>query len=305
MIQMWHEVIYTFDLLPAPAQVKMRLLAFLSRHAVANVVESYYDGLSATQSPEEVAGTIDTESDSLPVLVYCADREAADELSDLTGSTFPELVPKIRPLAPTAAVSAWSEGDRFSAGRFDLRPAGESVVAAGDRQLIQMVPGTAFGSGNHVTTIAMLRAMDAFASGRAGGRLPKHVLDIGTGNGVLLIAASLLGATDLTGTDLSADIIAEARQNLALNGVRARTEVSDRVPADLPPQQLIMANIPVAALRPLLSQMLAVAAPDAVFLFAGFSTAEGAEFQQELAAAGLALQAQTEERGWSALLLCR
>jgi ribosomal protein L11 methyltransferase len=269
------------------------------------VVESYYDGLSADQHPEEIADIIDTEADALPVLVYCEDRRAAEHLSGLTGAEFPELLPVIRLLPPTAAVSAWSDGDQFTAGRFELRPADQAASAASGRLLIQILSGTAFGSGNYVTTIAMLRALDTLASGRAGGALPKRVLDIGTGNGVLLIAASLLGATDLTGTDLSADIIAEARRNIVLNNVQARTEVTDRVPENLPPQQLVMANIPVAALRPMLPQMLAVAAPDAVFLFAGFTTSEGAAFRNELSAAGLSLVRQTEERGWSALLLSR
>lgn len=80
-----------------------------------------------------------------------------------------------------------------------------------DQKLINLDPGLAFGTGGHKTTqlaiLGLERVMDK----------PQSVLDVGTGSGILAIAASLLGANKVMATDVSDEAITAAQENIALN----------------------------------------------------------------------------------------
>ena len=101
--------------------------------------------------------------------------------------------------------------------------------------------GTAFGSGEHATTLMLLRAL-----ARRGDLAKATVLDLGTGSGVLALAARSLGARKITATDFDAAVIPTARRNELLN-FRSRVvkwEVADakRLRAS-PRYSLILANL--------------------------------------------------------------
>jgi len=78
--------------------------------------------------------------------------------------------------------------------------------------------GVAFGSGEHATTLLLLRALIA----RGAGGVP--ILDLGTGSGVLALAARLLGATRIVATDFDPNAIRTARQNEKLNFPQSRID---------------------------------------------------------------------------------
>ena len=85
--------------------------------------------------------------------------------------------------------------------------------AFSDQQLIRLDPGLAFGTGGHTTTQLVLLAME-----RALVK-PMSVLDVGTGSGILAIAASKLGASHVLGTDISDEAVTAAKENIALNNI--------------------------------------------------------------------------------------
>jgi ribosomal protein L11 methyltransferase len=74
--------------------------------------------------------------------------------------------------------------------------------------------GLAFGSGDHATTFMLLRAL---ARGQSGEPVPDRVLDLGTGSGVLALAARRFGAKHIVATDFDPAAVRTARQNEALN----------------------------------------------------------------------------------------
>ncbi|RMC41495.1 50S ribosomal protein L11 methyltransferase [Lactobacillus sp. ESL0233] len=80
-----------------------------------------------------------------------------------------------------------------------------------DQHLIKLDPGLAFGTGNHKTTrLAMMGLEQVLVE-------PKTVIDVGTGSGILAIAAAYLGANRVMATDISDQAITAAQENVALN----------------------------------------------------------------------------------------
>lgn len=82
-----------------------------------------------------------------------------------------------------------------------------------DKLLIEIDPGTAFGTGSHETTQLCIRQLKKYV--REGCR----VLDVGTGSGILGIAALKLGAGEVFGTDLDENAITAAKENAEVNGI--------------------------------------------------------------------------------------
>ena len=95
-----------------------------------------------------------------------------------------------------------------------IKPTWEEVPEGlKDKLLIQIDPGTAFGTGMHETTQLCIRQLQRYVTGES------LVLDVGTGSGILGIAALKLGARAVKGTDLDENAIAAVRENLASNGI--------------------------------------------------------------------------------------
>lgn len=82
-----------------------------------------------------------------------------------------------------------------------------------DKLLIQIDPGTAFGTGMHETTQLCIRQLKKYVT------LDSRVLDVGTGSGILGIAALKMGAKEVWGTDLDENAVAAVRENLESNSI--------------------------------------------------------------------------------------
>jgi ribosomal protein L11 methyltransferase len=107
-----------------------------------------------------------------------------------------------------------------------------------DPLVIVIQPSMGFGTGHHASTRLCIDALQRL---NVGGRT---VLDVGTGSGVLAIAASLLGASRSVGIDDDADAIAAARGNLELNPqAEATLLVADLRATDVGPADVVIANL--------------------------------------------------------------
>lgn len=98
--------------------------------------------------------------------------------------------------------------------RVTIVPSWEEYKPESSSELIvQLDPGMAFGTGTHPTTVMCIRALEKTINHG------DFVIDVGTGSGILSIAASLLGAEQVTALDLDEVAVEAARQNMVLNGV--------------------------------------------------------------------------------------
>ncbi len=170
----------------------------------------------------------------------------------------------------------------------------------GDRTVIRLDPGMAFGTGTHETTSLCLEQLDQRIRGG------ERVLDIGTGSGILAIAALLLGAASAEGVDIDPMCVRTAGENAALNGVQDRLQVlvgdlSDKATGTY---DLITANIVAAAIISLAPHVPALLAPGAVFIASGIIDTRKDEVIAGVTAAGLEVTEIREKNGWVALV-CR
>jgi len=111
-----------------------------------------------------------------------------------------------------------------------IMPAGHSYQPAPEDVVIQIKPGAAFGGGRHPTTRLAVKALEYVLKIVSPDGLNQcgSVLDIGTGSGILAIAAVCLGVKKGLGLDIDPCAIAEARDNIALNHLQGQLVISDR-----------------------------------------------------------------------------
>ena len=134
-----------------------------------------------------------------------------------------------------------------------------------DRVKLILDPGLAFGTGGHETTSLCLEALDERVRGG------ERVLDIGTGSGILAIAALKLGAGSAEGVDIDPVAVRTAGENAALNGVADKLTVlvgdlSDKASGQY---NIITANIVAAAILSLAPHVPVLMAPGARFIASG------------------------------------
>ncbi|NIP59034.1 MAG: methyltransferase [Gemmatimonadetes bacterium] len=167
--------------------------------------------------------------------------------------------------------------------------------------VIRLDPGVAFGTAEHATTRGCLRLLEGAVS--TGDR----VADLGTGSGILAIAACLLGAREVRAVDADPFACAAARENAASNGCADRLHVTEARlgpgdVADLGPLDGITANIDAGVVVELLSGAARAIGPDGWLVVGGILAAERDEVVDEAGKPGLRLDAEDrEEKWWSGL----
>ena len=163
-----------------------------------------------------------------------------------------------------------------------------------DRIVITMDPGMAFGTGTHETTSLCLETLDSMVKGG------ERVLDIGTGSGILAIAALKLGAAEAEGVDIDPMCVRTADENAERNGVAEHFTVlvgdlSDKASGKY---NIITANIVAAAILSLAPHVPVLMAPGARFIASGIIDTRKDEVLAGLRAAGLEPVEIKEKRGW-------
>jgi ribosomal protein L11 methyltransferase len=211
-----------------------------------NVIEQSLDTF-------EVPKDIDLPEEGVLIRAYFPDTVAVDRLQaeirqclvDIS-SFFPDLIPVLpeyRRLAAEDWDTNWQQHfPPFLVGqKLVIRPSWSEWSPSGQQVVLTLDPGRAFGTGTHATTGLCL---DMLARLMEGAEPPKTVLDVGTGSGILALAAAALGAKQIIACDIDPEACLVAAENIHQNGLDDLVTVTEAPLEEIPGQfDLILANI--------------------------------------------------------------
>ena len=168
-----------------------------------------------------------------------------------------------------------------------------------DRPVIVIEPSTGFGTGHHPTTRLCLRLLQQIEVRGA------RVLDIGTGSGVLALAAWKLGAGDVVAIDNDPDALDNARANIARNGAAPSIDIiqDDLEGLRIARADLVLANLTGAVLVRYAAELRRLVVDGGYLVLSGFAPADVAVIKT--AFAGWPTIAEKTEGDWAALSLQR
>jgi ribosomal protein L11 methyltransferase len=193
------------------------------------------------------------------------------------------------------------------AGRFLVHGAHDRSERRANDLAIEIEAALAFGTGHHGTTKGCLLAL----ARHLRRRRPRHVLDVGTGTGILAFAAAKALKQPVVAGDIDREAIAVAGANARLNGIGelvkfyagpgVRHEAANRTRHF----DLVLANILARPLMRLAPALVRVLAPDGVLIVSGLLVRDVRQVAGAYAAQGLTLLRRVELEGWATLELKR
>jgi ribosomal protein L11 methyltransferase len=202
-------------------------------------------------------------------------------------------------------------------GRLYVRPPWERPAERGGVVEVVIDPGRAFGTGTHVTTrmclellldesgpatvlSRLLRLLAAAVPGRSDER--RSLCDLGTGSGVIAIAAAKLGFEPVLAVDSDQAAVEEADRNARANYVEVEVGRMDLRTASPPHAEVVTANLTTRLLDLVAQRWAEAGAPPATAIASGFLAGEADDVARSLTAAGMVERRRLTSGGWGALL---
>jgi ribosomal protein L11 methyltransferase len=233
-------------------------------------------------------------------LVGFSETEAAAEqlLGELQARFGAAVEGRARALPDVDWSARWRDGLAPRAiGRLTVTPSWLASAAPPENRII-LDPESAFGTGEHGSTRSALALLDRYL--QPGDR----VLDLGSGSGILTIAAAKLGAAHATGVELDEEAdpiaVANARRNGVEDRVRFITGDAAALAPLLGPADIVLSNILRSVNLTLLPAIRASLRPGGLAIFAGMEHAERAQFLPALGAEFAPVD-ETVDDGWWAV----
>jgi len=190
---------------------------------------------------------------------------------------------------------------------WDVEAATRRAAGAEAASVIEINPSMGFGTGHHASTRLCLALLQRLTiAGRS-------VLDVGTGSGVLALAAWRLGARPVVAIDSDVDALAAAAGNVERNGATPvvrlmELDVMAPDPAGRPSApafDVVLANLTGALLERAAGDLAARVAPGGHLVASGFQADEAAAVARAMSQAGLGLRDDVDEDGWVGAVFAR
>lgn len=275
-----------------------------ARRVVDVLNECFVEGQAAITAFERNDGRWD-------VTMHFADPPDEDSIRNLVGLAAGDAAVKSIVFDTVEAkdwVKATLEGlVPVHAGRFVVHGRHDRENVPPNKLGIEIEAALAFGTGHHGTTRGCLLLLDQVLQ----SRMPRRVLDLGSGTGVLAIAAAKALHRRILASDIDPVSAAVARENARLNGVGnwvetiCATGFADPHFKARAPFDLVLANILANPLRQLATPMAAHLAPLAMVILSGLLPHQATGVVAAYRARGLVLLWRLQIEGWSSLLMQR
>ncbi len=240
------------------------------------------------------------ERDDGTVVTFAPDGDSADQLVSAIAKYDRETRVTRRALEDHDWSVRWRDGlGPRRLGRLVIVPSWIPYAAGPDDAVVIIDPETAFGSGEHGSTRAALTLLERHL--RPGDR----VLDLGSGSGILAIAAARLGARTAVGIEIDPEAAPVAEKNAERNTVQDRTRflTEDAVVAPLlGPVDLVCSNILRLINEGFLPEIRLALRPGGLAIFSGMQADEADLFRPALMRAGFTVKDEIVDEAWWAVV---
>ena len=273
-----------------------------AKNVVDLLTESFFEGQAAIAAFERPDGIWD-------VTVHFAEEPDQASIRDLVGLAAGDDVAQAIAF-DTVEAKDWVKATLedlvpVPAGRFVVHGQHDRARVPPNKLGIEIEAALAFGTGHHGTTRGCLLLLDHVLK----KYYPRRVLDLGTGTGVLAIAAAKALHRSVLASDIDPASVRVARDNARLNGTGDWVQVIQATGFEAPqfaqrgPFDLVLANILANPLRQLAGPMARHLAPSALVILSGLLTPQAAGVVAAYRARGLVPLRHLRIDGWSSLLL--
>lgn len=179
-----------------------------------------------------------------------------------------------------------------------IKPTWERYTPSGRDIVIEIDPGMAFGTGQHPSTRMCLEALEEILMKERTAR-KRSVLDIGTGTGILGIAAAKLGADRVVAVDIDPKAAEIAQENVDINQVKGKVSVMNMDIANLDGSfDIIVANLTAETIIKLRGHIVPMLAAGGYLILSGIIEQRAQLVEEALALNSLSMQKALREKEW-------
>ncbi|MDH3975693.1 MAG: 50S ribosomal protein L11 methyltransferase [Deltaproteobacteria bacterium] len=277
---------------------------------LAEIVENQLTELGSTGSVEDTLGE---KGDPVPAKPLIKGYfYGTDETTLVQVKAFKGFIASLGNIFPSSEIEEvqvretsedeWQEWRRFFkptlvSDRIVIKPTWEAYEKADNQLIVEIDPGMAFGTGSHESTRMCIRLLDEVIKGG------ESVFDVGTGSGILAIAAAKLGAASVFGIDNHDDSVRVAGENIGLNHVENIVTVSTIALEDVEETyNIVVANILAEDLIDMCCSLVGRTREGGRIILSGILTTKARMVIDAYEGEGVKLEKQLEEGDWSALM---
>ena len=293
----------------APVEMIDALQNFVTEIGAEGVFQETREPLSPSPTPSPAPPSGEVLQAFFPFDARTEERvRALERYIDSLGELFPEMA---RPRFKTEIIRdpGWGEAWKKyfkplrASCRIVIKPTWEPFIPAAGDIVIEIDPGMAFGTGQHASTEMCLKTIDEIFRNEGPNR-PRRVFDVGTGTGILGIACAKLGAEKVFCIDNDRQATEIARENVRVNRVEERVNVSDRHIADVAgPFDLVLANLTAKVLVDLYSHLDRLVRPGGSLVISGILDLDRTEIQTRFLNDSFPAHSLMTEKEWVCYLL--